>query len=128
MDRLLTRLKALADETRLKIIVVLLNYDLCVGALARHLEISEAAVSQQLQILRKAGLVKGEKRSYWTHYRVEKEAFKQIVDDLKELSNRQISPEFICQQGLAGEKSLSCRKKCFDRIEGLDDGSRGDSK
>ena len=41
MDRLLTRLKALADETRLKIIVVLLNYDLCVGALARHLEISK---------------------------------------------------------------------------------------
>lgn len=128
MDQLLTRLKALADETRLKIIVVLLNYDLCVGALARHLEISEAAVSQQLQILRKAGLVKGEKRSYWTHYRVEKETFKQILADLKELSNRQVNLRFICQKGLAGEKSLSCRKNCFDGIEGLDEGNKGDGK
>lgn len=59
MEQLLTRLKALADKTRLKIIIILLNYDLCVGALAKHLAISEAAVSQQLQILRKAGLVRG---------------------------------------------------------------------
>jgi DNA-binding transcriptional ArsR family regulator len=59
MEQLLTKLKALADERRLKIIEILLHFDLCVGALARHLAISEAAASQQLQILRKAGLVRG---------------------------------------------------------------------
>jgi len=64
-------LKGLADGTRLKIIRLLLKYDLCVGALAHHLGISKPAVSQHLQVLRKAGLVKGEKRSYWTHHSVE---------------------------------------------------------
>jgi len=44
------RLKALADERRFKIILVLLDYDLCVGALVRHLSISEAAVSQRLHL------------------------------------------------------------------------------
>ena len=58
MDRLLTRLKALADETRLKIIVVLLNYDLC-GCPGKTFRNFEAAVSQQLQF-KKAGLVRGE--------------------------------------------------------------------
>ena len=48
---LVARLKALADERRFKIIIlVLLDYDLCVGALVRHLSISEAAVSQQLHL------------------------------------------------------------------------------
>ena len=55
---LLKRLKALADENRLKILKMLINSDLCVGALANHLGISKPAVSQHLQILRKAGLVK----------------------------------------------------------------------
>lgn len=104
MDQLVARLKALADERRFKIIMVLLDYDLCVGALARHLSISEAAVSQQLQILRKAGLVRGEKRGYWTHYTVEKEILKQIAADLEKLSNRQI-PRYSCRLGLSSEKN-----------------------
>ena len=127
MEQLLTRLKALADKTRLKIIIILLNYDLCVGALAKHLAISEAAVSQQLQILRKAGLVRGKtrlldplqggKRNHQANY------FRP-----EELPNRQVNLTFICQRGLAGGKYLSCRKTCFDRIEGPDDANRGDSK
>jgi len=59
---LIRSLKALADEKRLKILQMLLSSDLCVGALAKHLSILKPAVSQHLRILRKAGLVKGEKR------------------------------------------------------------------
>ena len=59
-------LKALADENRMKILVMLLNSDLCVGALATHLGILKPAVSQHLRVLCKAGLGRGEKRGYWT--------------------------------------------------------------
>ena len=55
-------LKALADETRIKILTLLLTHDFCVGALANKLSLSEAAISQHLQLLRKTGLVKGEKK------------------------------------------------------------------
>lgn len=72
MPEFIAVLKALADETRLKIINLLLNHDYCVGALARRLNISEAAVSQHLQILRKSGLAKGEKRGYYTHYSIDR--------------------------------------------------------
>ena len=56
--------KTLADETRFKLVKLLLTHDLCVGALAQHLRISEAAVSQHLKYVREAGIVKGEKRGY----------------------------------------------------------------
>jgi ArsR family transcriptional regulator len=89
-------LKALADEKRLKILRMLLNSDLCVGALAHHLGVSKAAVSQHLQILRKAGLVKGEKRGYWTHYRVDRQALARIAVELNELSAENNHYPTIC--------------------------------
>ena len=83
---LLETLKILSDDTRFKIIELLSAQDLCVGALAKRLGITDAAVSQQLQILRKGGLLTGEKRGYWTHYAVEKAALEQAAEQLKSLS------------------------------------------
>ncbi len=106
MQNLLTGFKALADENRLKIIMFLLRYDFCVGALARNLGISRAAVSQQLQVLRKAGLVKGEKRGYWTHYSVEREALEELAEGLLELGKKQESLRLGCQRQQAQVLSL----------------------
>ena len=85
MNDFLYVLKALADETRFNIVRLLLQHDFCVRALAKRLRISEAAVSQHLQILRKAGVVKGEKRGYFTHYRVENEALENASDGLRQM-------------------------------------------
>ena len=82
---LLPALKALGHETRLAMIELLLSHSLCVRALARHLGISEAAASQHLRILRMAGLVKGEKQGYWTHYAVQTEALARLGERLVRL-------------------------------------------
>ncbi|MBW2112873.1 MAG: winged helix-turn-helix transcriptional regulator [Deltaproteobacteria bacterium] len=92
MDDFILALKALGDKTRFRMIRLLLTHDLCVGALADHLGMSKAAVSQHLQILRKAGLVKGEKRGYWTHYGVDKDVIHRIAEALLETADQ--APEF----------------------------------
>jgi DNA-binding transcriptional ArsR family regulator len=91
-------LKALADVKRMKILQMLLNSDLCVGALANHLGVSKPAVSQHLQVLRKAGLVKGEKRGYWTHYAVDKQALIRIAEDLHQMAVEDKRRESICRR------------------------------
>jgi len=96
MNDFMQILKALADESRLRIINLLLTHDLCVGALASHLGISKAAVSQHLQILRKAGLVKGEKRGYWTHYSVERSVLHDVANSFIKAANQTLSAEDIC--------------------------------
>lgn len=63
-------LKALSDETRFSIVTILLNHDICAGAVARRLGVSDAAVSQHMKVLRDVGLVESERRGYFTHYRV----------------------------------------------------------
>ena len=92
MDGIIQSLKALADGTRFRIIDLLMTHDLCVGALASRLSISKAAVSQHLQVLRKAGLVRGEKRGYWTHYSVDKTVLHHIAEALMERADR--APDF----------------------------------
>jgi len=79
-------LKVLGDENRFKILRLLLEFDLCVEALARRLEISTSAVSQHLKILRESELVRGEKRGYFTHYGVERGRIKEIAAQLDALA------------------------------------------
>ena len=101
--------KTLADETRFKLIKLLLTHDLCVGALAKHLSISEAAVSQHLKFFREAGLVRGDKRGYWTHYTVEKEKLHELAGLLRELTDLQPCPESVCIKKL--NNKIDCHKE-----------------
>ena len=94
----LVALKALADENRLKILALLLSKDLCVGALASQLSISKPAASQHLRILRKAGFVSGEKRGYWTHYMVDRQAVFHVAEELKKLGETQKNFTSICRR------------------------------
>ena len=98
--------KCLSDETRFRLIKLLLTHDLCVGALAHHLGISEAAVSQHLKQLRETGLVKGEKRGYWTHYMVEKDKLSELAEFIKKLTNLPPCPEGLCVRNLNKKNRL----------------------
>ncbi len=61
--------KVLSVETRVRMLELLKTRALCVNALARALEITPAAVSQHLRILRDADAVIADKRGYFVHYR-----------------------------------------------------------
>ncbi len=99
---LLSALKALADENRLKIIVLLGRENFCVNALAHRLELSEAAVSQHLKVLRKADLVEGEKISYWVHYHVKEQNLNKIGLMLENLEDH-IDVPVECQEDHEGD-------------------------
>jgi len=60
--------RALAVEKRQKIVQLLAERALCVGALSTRLGISAGAVSQHLRILKDAGLVEPDRRGYFIHY------------------------------------------------------------
>jgi ArsR family transcriptional regulator len=101
--------KALSDESRFKLVNLLLTHDFCVGALAHHLKISEAAVSQHLRQLREVGLVKGEKRGYWTHYLVDKVKLGELAEALRNLTELPPCPEGLCGRNL--NPKTNCRKE-----------------
>ena len=96
--------RALADENRRRIIVLLLRHNCCVSALARALGISESAVSQHLRVLRQAMLLTGEKRGHFMHYSIDRERLRALARDIESLAD--ISPE---AEGACAE---SVRRMC----------------
>ncbi len=64
---------ALADPTRVRIIGLLANAELCVGDLHRLLEMTQPAVSHQLRILRNLRLVKARKEGRHVFYTLDDE-------------------------------------------------------
>lgn len=102
-------LKALADETRLDLVRLLLTHDFCVGALAQRLGFSEAGVSQHLKVLREAGLVRGEKRGYFTHYMIDRERLAEVAEEIKGLTDLPPCPDGVCLR--KGNAKTDCRKE-----------------
>jgi ArsR family transcriptional regulator, arsenate/arsenite/antimonite-responsive transcriptional repressor len=64
------RLKALADETRLRMLDLLLRHAqaLCVCEITEQFDLSQPTISHHLRLLREAGLIRGEKHGTWMYY------------------------------------------------------------
>lgn len=65
--------KVMGDPTRLRILYLLAEKELCVGELADHLAVSQSAVSHQLRILRALNIVRFQKMG--------REVFYSLADD-----------------------------------------------
>ena len=63
-------LKALADETRLRILESLLTEEKCVSDLVRELDFPQPHVSHHLRILRDSGVVEGLREGKQVVYRI----------------------------------------------------------
>lgn len=69
--RPMTRLlKALADDTRLRIVALLSHGELCVCHVESALGLSQPNASRQLGILRNAGVVDTRREGSWVYYRL----------------------------------------------------------
>jgi len=79
------RFAALADRTRRHLLEQLAVRDRAVGELVTGLDISQAAVSQHLRVLREAGLVTARKEGRNRYYRLRPAALAELRDWLDEL-------------------------------------------
>ncbi len=60
--------RAFCDRTRLRILSLLRDGELCVGDVVDSLQVPQPKVSRHLAHLRKAGLVTVRKEGLWSHY------------------------------------------------------------
>ncbi len=62
--------KALADETRLRVLMALGGGELCVCQIVAMLGLAPSTVSKHMYLLRQAGLVEARKDGRWVYYRL----------------------------------------------------------
>lgn len=64
--------RAFADETRLRILNLLMKGELCVCDVMKVLKQPQSKVSRHFAYLKRAGLVEGRKNGLWMYYRLSK--------------------------------------------------------
>lgn len=80
MNELTNIFKALSDETRLRIIKLLEQGELCVCDIVAALDMVQPKVSFHLSTLKEAGLIKDRKQGKWTHYSLsDKDLFRRML-------------------------------------------------
>lgn len=67
-DHVDTMFRAFSDRTRLRILRLLVDGEICVGNLVEILQIPQPTVSRHLAYLRKASLVSVRKEGLWAYY------------------------------------------------------------
>ena len=71
--------KIFGDQTRLRILDILLNKPLCVNEISELLDMTQSAISHQLKNLRASNLVKTEKIGKNVYYSISDEHIKIIL-------------------------------------------------
>lgn len=84
--------KVFGDTTRIKIICVLFQSEMCVCDIAAALNMTQSAISHQLRVLKQARLVKYRKEGKVVYYSLEDDHVKRIFDQgllhISEKSNK----------------------------------------
>ena len=62
--------RALADRTRLRLLNLMRDQEVCVCYFVAVLETSQPKVSRHLAYLRRAGIVSARRQATWMHYRI----------------------------------------------------------
>jgi ArsR family transcriptional regulator len=68
--------KALAEESRLRILSLLLDNEMCVCEIETSLDMTQSNASRHLTVLKQSGIVSSCKKAQWAYYRIS-DTFKQ---------------------------------------------------
>ena len=82
MRELVKIFKALSDETRIRLLKLLQQRELCVCELMQALNMTQSRVSRNLGILKDAGLVKDRRDGLWVHYSLNENSFNRYAGPL----------------------------------------------
>jgi len=84
MRELIKATKALSDETRLRILNILLERECCVCEVMQALNISQTRASRNLSTLYDAGFLRLRKEGLWSLYSIDREGMPPYLPELIE--------------------------------------------
>ena len=92
-------MKALGDETRLRILNLLSRSELCVCEIERLMDVNQSNASRHLNKLTTSGLIKYEKRALYVYYKINNDIFDEF-SFLKDLISVELNKIEKCKVDL----------------------------
>ncbi|WP_248928012.1 ArsR/SmtB family transcription factor [Paenibacillus hamazuiensis] len=98
IEKMVEILKLAADKSRLTILLLLQEKELCVCEMVEILQTSQPNISQHMRKLKDGGLVKESKRGQWVYYSLAIDDKPFLVDLLKHLpSQKERVEQLTCE-------------------------------
>ena len=107
--------KALSDETRIRLLKLLQQRELCVCELMQALNMTQSRVSRNLGILKDAGLVKDRRDGLWVHYSLNDNSFNKHAGPILELLRDWVNDEGVVLRDLEGLSKAVRLSKVIER-------------
>lgn len=113
---LLDQLKALSDETRVRIVTILRHYELTVNELVGVLDMGQSRISRHLKILSDSKLVTSRREGLFVYYTYTKNEDSSIIEDLGRRLDEETQTEDLdsCEKELVKRKEKT--REFFDEI------------
>jgi len=99
--------KALSDETRLRILTLLLERECCVCEVMQALNISQTRASRNLSLLYDAGFLKLRKNGLWSLYAIDRAGMEEYFSNLVG----------VVSKALQGNKVVALDRKRLQKAE-----------
>ncbi len=117
MKDVVKAMKALSDETRLRILNVLLERECCVCEVMQALNISQTRASRNLGILHDAGFLQMRKEGLWALYSIDQDGMKAYYPSLVEAMRQSLQDDQVAALDRKRLKTAErvgpgCVKKC----------------
>jgi ArsR family transcriptional regulator len=109
--------KSLSDETRLRILNILMERECCVCEVMQALDISQTRASRNLAALYEAGFLRLRKDGLWSLYSIDKEGMQEYLSDLVQVVTKAL--EGNEEAGLDRERLKKAERVgpgCADRM------------
>ncbi len=95
-DTLTARFRALGEEKRLRILASLSARETCACELTGCCDESQPLLSFHLRTLREAGLVEARRDGRWMYYSLDREALRDLADELRAIADGEARVTACC--------------------------------
>lgn len=95
--------KAMADETRLKIVLMLSEGELCACKILESFNITQPTLSYHMKTLCDSGLVEGKREGAWMRYSLNSESFIKVRELFNNIDNNSSNTNCDCSEIYSGD-------------------------
>jgi ArsR family transcriptional regulator len=111
--------KALSDETRLRILNILLERECCVCEVMQALDVSQTRASRNLTALHEAGFLKLRKAGSWSLYSIDRDEMNEYLTDVLQALTKALKGNKTLEQDRERlRKALRVGASCAEKIRG----------
>ena len=111
--------KALSDETRLRILSILLEKECCVCEVMQALDISQTRASRNLAALCEAGFLKLRKDGRWSLYSINRDEMNEYLADLVQAVTKALKGNKTVEQDRERlRKAVRVGPSCVEKMRG----------